>query len=88
MIRSSTRRFNFLRLETGQTAVEICGDGCDGSGLLLYCDFAQMNDKGNLAGTRRYDQAPAMPQLLVAIQKWIQLQTESAGKSSGIVVFA
>jgi hypothetical protein len=72
---------------SGTSAREISGSGCDEKGLLLFCDFGQMNEKGELSSTRRYQQAPAMPQLLAALQKWILLQTESAGKSSGIVVF-
>jgi hypothetical protein len=54
----------------------------------LYCDFAQLNDKGNLAGARKYQEAPAMPMLVAALQKWILLQSETVGKSSGVVVFA
>ena len=72
----------------GSSARDICGGGCDGEGLLLYCDFAELNEKGNLVSNRKYQQAPEIPQLLAALQKWILLQTESAGKSSGVVVFA
>lgn len=73
---------------SGTSASDIAGEGCDGNGLLLFCDFAEMNEKGNLVSVRRYQQSPPMPKLLAALQKWIALQAESAGKSSGIVVFA
>jgi hypothetical protein len=72
----------------GKSSRELIGGGCNDDGLLLYCDFAQINDKGVAPSARVYELAPEMPKLLAAIQKWILLQTESAGKSSGVVVFA
>jgi hypothetical protein len=79
--------FNIIH-SPGTSSRDIIGGGCNGDGLLLYCDFAQINDKGALAAARVYDVAPEMPKLLAAIQRWILLQTESAGKPSGVVVFA
>ena len=44
-----------------------------------------MNDKGNLAGNRLYQEVSGMPQLLAGVQKWIQLPGE--GEGSDVVAF-
>jgi len=94
--------------QLGLSSRDICGEGCDGNGLLLYaslplatvpifccgfesccgcryCNFAGVNDKGNLAGNRVYQEVSGMPQLLAGVQKWIALQGE--GEGSGVVAF-